>query len=51
MAWQGNGMGAAWTRHVMCESALMVTTFRGVGEERVAKIVKNCEEEETQKPL
>ena len=20
-AWQGNGMGAAWTRHVMCESA------------------------------
>jgi hypothetical protein len=22
MAWQGNGMGAAWARHAMCESAL-----------------------------
>ena len=21
MAWQGNGMGAAWARHAMCESA------------------------------
>ena len=20
--WQGNGMGAAWARHAMCESAL-----------------------------
>jgi hypothetical protein len=23
-AWQGNGMGAAWERHAMCESALNV---------------------------
>jgi hypothetical protein len=23
MAWQGNGMGAAWERHSMCELALM----------------------------
>jgi len=22
-AWQGNGMGAAWARHTMCESALI----------------------------
>ena len=22
MAWQGNGMDAAWARHAMCESAL-----------------------------
>jgi len=22
MAWQGNGMGAAWSGHAMCESAL-----------------------------
>ena len=21
MAWQGNGMGPAWERHTMCESA------------------------------
>ena len=21
MAWQGNGIGAAWARHAMCESA------------------------------
>jgi hypothetical protein len=21
-AWQGNGMGAVWARHAMCESAL-----------------------------
>ena len=21
-AWQGNGMGAAWARHAMCESAI-----------------------------
>jgi len=24
MAWQGNGMGAAWTRHAMCESAFIM---------------------------
>jgi len=24
MAWQGNGIGAAWTRHAMCKSALRV---------------------------
>ena len=24
MAWQGNGMGAAWERHVMCESAFIL---------------------------
>jgi len=23
MAWQGNGMGTAWARHAMCESAFM----------------------------
>ena len=23
-AWQGNGMGAAWAWHAMCESALIV---------------------------
>ena len=36
MAWQGNGMGAAWKRHAMCESALsehrgalfMLTSYR-----------------------
>jgi len=27
MAWQGNGMGAAWKRHAMCESALMGTFY------------------------
>jgi len=25
-AWQGNGMGAEWARHAMCESALRVQT-------------------------
>jgi len=25
MAWQGNGMGAAWARHAMCESAFKGT--------------------------
>jgi hypothetical protein len=24
MTWQGNGMGAAWARHAMCESAFTV---------------------------
>ena len=27
MTWQGNGMGAAWERHAMCESALN-TSFK-----------------------
>ena len=25
MAWQGNGMCAAWARHAMCESAFILT--------------------------
>jgi len=26
-SWQGDGMGAAWERHAMCESALMGQIF------------------------
>jgi hypothetical protein len=26
-AWQGNGMGTAWARHAMCESAFNVHQF------------------------
>ena len=29
-AWQGNGMGAAWERHVMCESALNLIPYVSV---------------------
>ena len=28
MAWQGNGMGAAWARHAMCESAFKQTKIK-----------------------
>jgi hypothetical protein len=31
MAWQGNGMGAAWSRHAMCESAFSGTAWQGNG--------------------
>ena len=27
MAWQGNGMGAAWEQHAMCESACKGTAL------------------------
>jgi len=27
MAWQGKGMGAAWARHAMCESAFIGPHF------------------------
>ena len=28
MAWQGNGMGAAWARHAICESAFNLPTAK-----------------------
>jgi hypothetical protein len=27
MAWQGKGMGTAWARHAMCESAFSLLIF------------------------
>ena len=27
MAWQGNGMGATWERHAMCESAFILPSL------------------------
>ena len=32
MAWQGNGMDAAWERHAMCESTFNVQIARLVHE-------------------
>jgi hypothetical protein len=37
----------SWSRY----GYLMVNTIHGLGEERVVKIVKKCEQEESQKPL
>ena len=30
MAWQGNGVGATWERHAMCESAISELPASGV---------------------
>ena len=44
MAWQGNGMGAAWERHAMCESALRSSRTSGIHFKfKTLYLVMNCE--------
>jgi hypothetical protein len=42
MAWQGNGMGTAWARHAMCESAFKVPLFIGMTKESTVYVSEIC---------
>ena len=37
MAWQGNGMGAAWARHAVCESAFNIHAISEVARQRTER--------------